>query len=303
MSPVSKLITVVTSLFPPTTGKAFKLEPHGALTKRAVAEIIEGRAVTIEVETAAEMVKVLGQTTESRNQAIILSAFNNDDAVGEPFRIMTEETLAERLGQEVGEDGVYRIKGKRMAARVKRGMQPSKWILIDADNPEGISEECKALTLGERLERLEQVLPGISTCERIEYRSSSARVVNGSREPGGPTHALIRVSDPSKIDTMREYLKVATVNAGLSFLTPRHSRKEPDKIVGQEHRTLIDLSVFVCGRIVFNAKPSVSKAPGYRVADAGIRIANRDGGCSISTISKFLGKRRSHATNGKPIRE
>jgi hypothetical protein len=101
--------------------------------------------------------------------------------------------------------------------------------------------------------------------------------LNGHGEPGGPTHALIRVSDPSKIDTMREYLKVATVNAGLSFLTPRRSRKEPGKVVAEEHRTLIDLSVFVCGRIVFNAKPSVSKALGYRVADAGIRIINPDG--------------------------
>jgi hypothetical protein len=275
---VSSAITIVTSVFPLRTGKTYTLKPDGVLKGYPVATIMEARAVTVEVETAAEMVKVLRVTTESRNQAIILSACNNDDAVGQQFRLVTEGALAEILGHDVGEEGVYRIKGQRMAARVKRGMHASNWILIDADNPEGISEQSKALTLGERLERLAVVLPGISTCERIEYRSSSARVINGSGEPGGPTHALIRVSDPSKIDTMREYLKVATVNAGLSFLTPRRSRKEPDKVVGQEHRTLIDLSVFLSGRIVFNAMPSVSKAPGYRVADAGVRIVNPDGG-------------------------
>jgi hypothetical protein len=157
-------------------------------------------------------------------------------------------------------------------------MQPSIWVLLDADNPEGMPDEWKKLTLAERLARLEKLLPGISSCERVEYRGSSARVVKGSGAPGEPTHALIRVSHPSKIEVAREYLKIETVNEGLSFPSPRYSRKEPGKIVGHEQRTFIDLAVLVSGRLVFNAKPNVSNAPGYSVIDAGIRLVNPGGG-------------------------
>jgi hypothetical protein len=269
-------ITVVTSINPPATGKEYRLGPDGNLIKHAIASITRANGSTVEVPTATEMMKVLQQTTEATNQALILDSLRNND--GKPFEIVTERELTNLLGRRVGEKGVYEINGRRVAARVKRGMQPSIWVLVDDDNPEGMPDEWKALTLAERLALLEKLLPGISSCERVEYRGSSVRVLAGSGAPGERTHALIRVSHPKKIEVMREYLKIATVNEGLSFRSPRYSRKEPGKIVGYGQRTLTDLAVFVPGRLVFNAKPDVSKAPGYRVIDAGIRVVNPGGG-------------------------
>jgi hypothetical protein len=273
---MSSAITIVTSIVPATTGKEYRLGPDGNLTKHVVASITRANGLTVEVPTADEMIKVLRQTTKTRNQALILDSFRNND--GKPFEIVTEFELTNLLGRRVGGKGVYEINGRRVAARLKRGMQPSVWVLLDADNPEGMPDELKKLTLAERLARLEKLLPGISSCERIELRSSSARVINGCGLPGERTHALIRVSHASKIEVVREYLKIETVNEGLSFPSPRYSRKEPDKIVGHEQRTLIDLAVLLSGRLVFNAKPDVSKAPGYHVIDAGIRLVSRGGG-------------------------
>ena len=42
--------------------------------------------------------------------------------------------------------------------------------------------------------------------------------------------------------------------------------------------TLIDWSVWVAGRLIFNAEPDVGRAPNHRVLDANVKIVNRDGG-------------------------
>jgi hypothetical protein len=41
---------------------------------------------------------------------------------------------------------------------------------------------------------------------------------------------------------------------------------------------LIDLAVWVLGRLIFNARPIVVGAPGYRVLGANPRIVNPEGG-------------------------
>jgi hypothetical protein len=272
---MSFAITIVTSIVPATTGKAYRLEPDGNLMKQVIASITHANGLTVEVPTAAEMMKVLRKTTEATNQALILDSLRNND--DKAFEIITEEKLTNLLGRRVGGKGVYEVNGRRVAARLKRGMQPSFWALLDADNPEGMPDDLKKLTLAERLGRLEKLLPGVSSCERVEYRSSSSRVVNGSGSPGDCTHALIRISHPSKIEVMRAHLQIATVNEDLSFPSPRYSRIT-GKIIGYGQRTLIDLAVFVAGRFVFNARPDVSKAPGWHVIDAGIRVVNPGGG-------------------------
>jgi hypothetical protein len=158
-------------------------------------------------------------------------------------------------------------------------MQGSGWILIDADNPEGMPEDWARLSLAERLIRLEPVVPGIAKCRRIEYLGSSARVVNGSgaAKPTS-THAIIAISDPTKLTLLRDYVRVQSIRQGLSFPSPRRSRTNEDQVIGASHLTLIDWSVWVLGRLIFNAQPNVGGAPGYRVLDADIRIVNPDGG-------------------------
>jgi hypothetical protein len=275
----SDAITIITSFAPKFTGKKYSLGANGSLIKHVVATIWQGEGRTVEVPTAAAMAAVLGQTTPSTNLALILSRFNGDDAPGHSFQIVTKDELKARLGGPVGCEGLYKIGKERWAARVKRGMQPSEWVLLDADNPAGMPIDWQILTLAERLALLEKILPGVSTCERVEYRGSSARVLKGLDQPEEPTHALIRVSDASKIEVLREWLKVETVIKDLSFKSPRHSRINPGQIIGDERRTLIDLVVLGCGRLVFNAKPVLAKGlTGYRVVDAGIRIVNPGGG-------------------------
>ena len=221
----------------------------------------------VEVPTADAMVAVLEQVTQSHNQALVLNGVQERGrrpAVPHRDREASSNTFSD---EPVGGRGdLQRRERTLIAARLKRGVTPSCWVLIDADNPHGMPTVWTALNLEERLKLLEPILPGVSACERVEYLSSSARVVKtgSDGEPAFATHALVRVSDPERIDTLREYLKVATVVAGLSFQSPRYSKSEPGKVIGHEQRTLIDLSVMVDGRIVFEAKPDVSKAPGYR---------------------------------------
>ena len=137
------------------------------------------------------------------------------------------------------------------------------WVLLDADNPEGMPATWTALSLEQRLKMLEPILPGVSTCERIEYLSSSARVVKQGSNGGPPlaTHAMVRVSHPEEIDTLREYLKVATVTEGLSFKSPRYSKSEPGKVIGHEQRTLIDLAVMIAGAWCSRRSPTCLERP------------------------------------------
>ena len=142
-------------------------------------------------------------------------------------------------------------------------------------------EAWRKLTLVERLKEMDRpgLLPGVSKCRRIEYLGSSARVVKeGDTATPAATHALIEVSNPELIDALRIHVRVTTILMGLSFKSPRYSRDEPDKIIGHSDLTLFDLMVWVGGRLVFNPKPDVSAAPGYRVLDANVQIANPNGG-------------------------
>ena len=151
-------------------------------------------------------------------------------------------------------------------------------MLLDADNPPGMPAVWAEMGLPERLALLEPLVPGISTCERIELRGSSARVTNGS-EAGQRTHAWIRVSHPDLVETMRARVGVEMVNADLSFNSPRYSRSEPGKVIGYEQRTVIDLSVWTTGRIVFNAMPELGAGmEDYAVIDADIVIVNEGAG-------------------------
>jgi hypothetical protein len=85
------------------------------------------------------------------------------------------------------------------------------------------------------------------------------------------------VSDPDKISLMKAYLTVEMVNKGISFQYKKHSRIDPDRVVGIESRSVFDLAVFDTGRLVFTARPNVT-IPNYSVDDAGITIINEGAG-------------------------
>ena len=142
-------ITILKSIDPAFTGKRYSLGADGSLCKKAIASIRQAVGSSEEVSSLDRMVRVLSVTTEQPDHALVLSAFNNDDGCN--FDLVPEAELCRLLGTEVGSEGVYTVGSRRVAARVKRGMLPSSWILIDADNPPGMPDEWRSLGLGERL--------------------------------------------------------------------------------------------------------------------------------------------------------
>ena len=105
----------------------------------------------VEATTAVAMLAVLNEVTLSDNQALMLNGFKNG-VVGQPFNIVTEKKLKHLLGEPVGDEGIYNVENAQLiAARLKRGVSPSCWLLIDADNPPGMPKAWTALNLGERL--------------------------------------------------------------------------------------------------------------------------------------------------------
>jgi hypothetical protein len=178
-------VTVITSINPETVNKHYTLGPNGKLQKTAVAHISEGLALCHEVRDADAMAALLRQVTQSTNQVICPGKWHGCD--GSPFHIFSERALAEMLGKPVGSPelaGVHEHDGKRVAARLKRGIYPSWWLLLDADSPPGMPATWAAMSMQERAELLELILPGLSKCERVELRGSSSRVHCVDEEPG-----------------------------------------------------------------------------------------------------------------------
>ena len=274
-------VTLIKSVSPAQVNKTFS-QVDGAIVKKATANIWEGVAYTREAGSAEQLAEILGMLTKRNDVALAPGIWHNSQG-RDSFRIVKESDLAAMFGANVGDDslaGVLELDdGSGIAARLKRGIDPSCWVLIDADNPPGIPEAWAAMTIGERLKMLERVVKGISTCERIELRASSARVIKEGEKSRPATHAWIRISDPNKLQALRAHLGVATVNAGLSFVFEKHSRNDPSVTVGREHRTLIDLAVLDAGRLAFLAEPALGDGmEGYVVDDAGVTIVNAGAG-------------------------
>ena len=269
-------VTVIISTQPAILGKRFELDREGKITKNAIANVTEGKATALALATPEDLKKVISRVCESSNWALMPGKFINN-IENKKAQLVTESRLAELLKCEKKDvpAGVHELDGKKYVARLKRGVESSNWLLIDADNPRGIPPEWTALGLGERLEMLDSIVPGLSSCLRIEYRSSSARVVKEGEQPRGATHAWLQISDASKIEVLREHVKVQMQLHDLSFNSPRYSRETGD-VVGYEARTVIDLAVWLPGRLVFCSKPDL-RADGYYLAEADVKIVNSEG--------------------------
>jgi hypothetical protein len=213
MTTTAYYFSVIASRAPTSVGKTYSIA-DGKLTKTSVASITKGVALTFPA-TAENFVGALRHATESNNLALVLDSFIGATPDSPQIQVVTEDRLQSLTGGKIGDtngQGFFSIGGAIISARLKRLMQGSGWILLDADSPEGMPEDWTRLTLAERLTRLEPVLPGISTCRRIEYLGSSARVVNGSgaAKPEA-THALIEISDPARLTLLRNHVRVESV--------------------------------------------------------------------------------------------
>ena len=286
-STAATTLTVLTSQ--KRTGKSYSLR-DGALQKTSVATA-KGRAISVPVGSTQDLAALLNEVTGDPSAVLIPGHFIGNDGE-QPFDIVFEKELGELLGKPLGDvalAGVHAINGRRVAARLKRSIEPCVWQLLDFDTPEGMPPDFAGLDIAGRLALLEKVVLGISTCERIECRSSTARIVKPGGAPGRASHAWVRLSDPALVETLRLHIHVEAELHGLSFLSPRRSTKT-DKTIGQSRLTLFDLSVLIRGRIVFCSSPTITRAmaqDGWSVADAGVTIVNRGAGAlDISHIAK-----------------
>jgi hypothetical protein len=270
-------MTFITSTAPRSLAKSY-IKTGDKVEKRAVAHVTEGTAVQVEISTAKKLVEILTQATERDNVAICPGIFQGAET-GKRFRMVSEGELARITGSKVGsvKGGLHSVGDEHVAARIKRGIAPSSWLLLDADNPPGMPDELAAMSIAERLAYIEPIIPGITACERVELRGSSARVVNGSGSHKA-THAWIQVSDPNKIALLKAHVGVQMVVKGLSFRFEKHSRANPEQVVGIESRTVFDLAVWDTGRLVFCSRPQLVSMDDYSVDDAGICIVNEGAG-------------------------
>jgi len=261
---------------PSTLGKTYK-NVDGQIIKNSVAHICTGEAEPVLVETADDLVDILEQVAESDDLCIIPGHFTGAN-LGDSFKIVTEKRLGEMSGtRSQPTSGLNTIDGIKYAARLKAVISSSKWLLIDCDDAKGMPDTLIGMTIEERLNYLEPIVPGISSCERIELLSSSARV--GKKKAGIASHAWVQVNRPDLIENLRENVRVKMVTEDLSFDSPRYSRSDPGVKVGSEPRTVIDLAVLIPGRIVFNSKPNLLEGmEDYQVFGADICIVNSGGG-------------------------
>lgn len=302
-------MTLIKTIKPETLGKRFERNADGKITKSVVANVWKGKAKALDLVTAEELSSIVAQVCEDHNDALMSGSFIGAGP-GEVVNLLSKKILAETLGcnEDDAPSGVQVVGGQKYVARLKEGIEPATWVLIDADNPEGIPVEWAALGMQQRLKMLEPIIPGISTCTRVEYRSSSARVVKNGETPGGATHAWMQISDATKLDMLRAHVRVQMQLKGLSFPSPRYST-DTGEMIGSEARTVIDLAVWVLGRLVFCSKPEVL-AEGYYVANAGVTIVNEGGGLldvsdievpteiALRALREKTGQRLSFSING-----
>jgi hypothetical protein len=202
--------TILQSLQPPRVGKRYSVDANGKLIKeKPVASIWRGRARTV-AATVANFVKALRKTTESPDTVLVLDSFRGA-APGSPavIEVVTDEELGRLTdGADAASpnQGYFETEGAFWSARLKDRMQPSGYLLLDADSAPGMPEAWRKLTLAERLEMFDrpELLPGLSKCRRIQYLGSGARVVRkNDKSVPAATHALIEVSNPELIPTLR----------------------------------------------------------------------------------------------------
>ena len=146
-------LTVIKAKTPDRVCKIYSLDTCSSLVKRAVANISEARAQTLEISDAQRFVKLLKSVTENQNLVLCAGIWRGSQA-GQQFEIFTENKLCDLLGSELGkvQGGVIKYKEQLISARLARGIDYSSWLLLDADNPFGMPSSLAKMSIPERLQ-------------------------------------------------------------------------------------------------------------------------------------------------------
>jgi len=225
-----------------------------------------GVAVTHLVETHEEFAALLEQVGKDPHAAIINASFNGTE-IGEEFIILSAAEIEKRTGipssDRARQQGVHQIghNGRTYKAigRFKGNVQASSWQLFDRDIDKHTPAQYASLNLEDWMSAIGKMVPGFAGVTYCHAASTSSRVFsNGVPVGAGNGHVWVKIDNPNDVERFRTACMVSAAQAGMTWLKPRYSRQEPDKVIGHSLTTLIDPSVFTPGRLIFVGKPLVS---------------------------------------------
>ncbi len=248
-------------------GKRFDLNPDGTISKQSAVSLSFGIAVQHEVETTEELEALLIEVSQDPYAAIINSSFKGV-AIGEEFIILSAGEIEKRLGiprsDRERQQGVHQIEhdGKTYKAvgRFKENVSPSAWQLLDRDIDKHTPAKYKSLTTSEWIAELAAIIPDIDKVSYVETPSTSSRVMDQGKSVGsGNAHVWVKVLNPEDVERFRSAIVVLAAKQDMTWMKPRFSRTEPDKIVATSLTTILDPSVWTPGRLVFVGQPTVGE--------------------------------------------
>lgn len=253
-----------------TLGKRFDIKADGSIGKSSNVHLSFGIAVQHHVPTHDDLVKLLKMVGNDPHAAIINAAFH-DVAIGEEFLILSESEIVKRLeiskSDRAHQKGVHQVeydgRSYKAVGRFKENVQPSNWQLLDRDIDHHTPANFAGLDTSAWLSALVPILPGIDRISYVETPSTSSRVLReGKPVAAGNSHIWIYFDNPNDIERARTALMVRAADHGLTWLKPRYSRADSEKVVGQSLTTILDPSVWTPGRLVFDGMPSTGRLSG-----------------------------------------
>lgn len=247
-------------------GKRFDTNPDGSISKTSNVCLSLGIAVQHHVATHDALAELLKSVGDDPHAAIINASFG-DIEIGEEFIILSEKEIEKRLGIPTGDrerqQDVHSVEhnGKKYKAvgRFKENVRPSNWQLLDRDVDSHTPEKYLGLSTEPWLTALAPIISGVDKVSYVETPSSSSRVSRDGKPVGqGNGHVWVYVADPADIERFRSGLIIRAAQAEMTWLKPRYSRTEVDKVTGNSLTTIVDASVLTPGRLVFDGQPTVS---------------------------------------------
>ncbi|MFA6203358.1 MAG: phage/plasmid primase, P4 family [Gallionella sp.] len=267
-----------------TLGKQFTKNPDGTIGKKSAVSVSFATAVMHQVETHAELAQLLREVGNDPNSAIINARFDGIE-VGEAFIILSEREIEARLGiprsDRSKQAGVHLLihEGKEYKAvgRFKENVRPSSWQFFDRDIDSHTPAQYASLTHEEWLAAINKFCPGISDVSFCHVGSTSSRVLNDGKPVGdGNGHTWVKFSDPADVERFRTAVMITAAQAEMTWLKPRFSRSESDKVVGQSLTTIIDPSVFTPGRLIFVGQPVAADGLTIEPISATVHLGTQD---------------------------
>ena len=265
-------------------GKRFKLNTDGSISKQPHVHLALGTAVMHRVESHEEFAALLQTVGDDSHAAIINASFKGVE-VGEPFLILSQSELEQRLdisksdrSKQIGVHHItYEGKKHKAIARLKENMQASSWQFFDRDIDQHTPSEFVDLSCDEWLEYIGRMLPSGFDVTHLRVSSTSSRVLqNGQKLSNGNGHVWFKIKNPEDIERFRAAVMVAAAQIGMTWLKPRLSRLLQGQSVGHSLTTIIDPSVFTPGRMIFVGKPVVSEGLAVEPLSASLHIGARD---------------------------